>query len=143
MILIWNRGYAHTLEEVETGRMSEADMWKRYGKVERVNLKLVVGCGLWMLDRNSWYALVSRRTCRLLAHSVFCYIPLHFLSFSGITNSLYIPPRPFLPYFVIRRKVSAWINFKRDDKYHVYLLTNGSVYQSMSYLSVYLCVCVL
>lgn len=38
---------------VETGRTSEADTWKRYGKVERVNLKLVAGCGLWMLDRNS------------------------------------------------------------------------------------------
>lgn len=52
MILIWNT-HTHTHEEVETGRMSEADMWKRYGKVERVNLKLVAGCGLWMLDRNS------------------------------------------------------------------------------------------
>lgn len=53
MILIWNHTHTHTHEEVETDRMSEADMWKRYGKVERVNLKLVVGCGLWMLDRNS------------------------------------------------------------------------------------------
>lgn len=91
--------YTHREKEVETGRTSEI-CEKRYGKVERVNLKLVAGCGFWMLDRNSWYALVSPRTCRLLARSLFCScctlppLLLRFLSFPDITNSLYILPPP-------------------------------------------------
>lgn len=141
--------HTHTHEEVETGRMSEADMWKRYGKVERVNLKLVVGCGLWMLDRNSWYALVSRRTCRLLARSVFCSrytVPLHFLSFPDTTNSLHIPPHPPFSSLFRYQEGKFRLELILNDKYLVYLLTNGGVYQSIVVfvcIFIRVCVCVL
>ena len=66
-----------------TGRTSEADTWKRYGKVGRVNLKLVAGCGLWMLDRNSWYVLVSPSNLRISPRvcSVFCVLSLSLFLF--------------------------------------------------------------